>query len=85
MEIKLEIPKYSSENGIKYNWTNGFEIKTKVENDAIIIKANREGLISLANHLLNLAQEEIPLGYHCHFDENNSLEKDSMQVIIQKS
>ncbi|WP_442945884.1 Imm32 family immunity protein [Ohtaekwangia sp.] len=31
--------------------------------------ANREGIISLANHLLNLAQADVPSGYHLHFNE----------------
>lgn len=84
MEIKLEVPKYDTNNGIKYNWENGFEIDAKAVNGTITIVANKEGLISLANHLLNLAQEEVPTGYHLHFDENNSLEEGSLELIIQK-
>jgi len=38
----------------------------------------------LANHLLNLSQENIPSGYHLHFDEYNSLENGSCDLIIQK-
>ncbi|HET7117500.1 MAG TPA: hypothetical protein VFI29_13465 [Hanamia sp.] len=80
----MEIPKYDKKNGISYNWKNGFEIETKIQSGEIIIIANREGLISLANHLLNLAQDDIPSGYHMHFDENNSLEAGSTEIIIQK-
>jgi len=84
MEIIIDIPEYNSNNGFAYKWENGFEIETKVENAIINIIANKEGLISLANHLLNLAQEKIPLEYHLHFDEYNSLEKGSIELIIQK-
>lgn len=84
MEIKIEVPNYSESNGIKYNWENGFEIETKFENGVISIIANKEGLISLANHLLNLAQTEVPSGYDLHFDEYNSLEENSLELIIQK-
>lgn len=84
MKITIEVPAYTIEDGITYQWENGFEIETKFEEGTIIILANKEGLISLANHFLNLAQEEIPSGYDMHFDENNSLEENSLELIIQK-
>jgi hypothetical protein len=84
MNIKIEVPVFTIEDGIKYQWENGFEIETKFENGTIIILANKEGLTSLANHFLNLAQAEVPSGYHLHFDEYNSLEDNSLELIIQK-
>lgn len=84
MEIKIEIPDFSETSGIKYNWENGFEIEVKSLNGVIQIRANKEGLKSLANHLLNLAQDEVPIGYHLHFDEYNSLEEGSLDLIIEK-
>lgn len=84
MEIKIEIPNYNEENGIKYNWENGFEIKVESIDGAIIVIANKEGLLSLANHFLNLAQDKVPLGHHLHFDEYNSLEEGSLELIIEK-
>lgn len=44
--------------------------------------ANKSGLISLANHLLNLGQDDISFGHHLHFDEYNSLEEGSSELII---
>lgn len=84
MEIKLTIPEYTQDKGIQYHWENGFDIQTKVENGVINIIANKAGLLSLANHLLNLAQESVPPGYHLHFDDYNSLEDGSSELIIQK-
>jgi hypothetical protein len=84
MEIKLEIPDYNPSNGISYNWQSGFEIEVKYKDSIVYIKANKAGLVSLANHLLNLAQDTIPSGYHINFDENNSLEEGSRDLIIQK-
>lgn len=82
--IKIGIPKYDPEKGIEYKWENGFDIETQIRDGVIKITANKAGLISLANHLLNLAQDNIPSGYHLHFDEYNSLEKDSSELIIEK-
>ncbi|WCL48475.1 Imm32 family immunity protein [Leptospira sp. GIMC2001] len=84
MDVKIDVPAFTAENGIEYKWENDFEIETKFENGVINIIANKEGLFSLANHLLNLAQTEVPSGYHLHFDEYNSLEENSLEIIIQK-
>lgn len=84
MEIKLDIPRYSQTTGLEYNWENGFEIVVKNLPNAVVISANKAGLLSLANHLLNLAQDEVPKGHHMHFDEVNSLEEGSLNLIVEK-
>ena len=84
MKIELDIPEYNSSQGIKYNWENGFKIEVKYSDGVVLIEANKEGLISLANHLLNIAQENVPQNYHLHFDEYNSLEEGSLELIIEK-
>lgn len=84
MEIKIDIPEYNTNTGIQYNWVKEFHIEVKYEDGIVILTANKAGLFSLANHLLNLAQEKVPVGHHLHFDENNSLEEGSLELIIQK-
>ena len=63
-------------------WVDGFEINVRIENDAVVISANREGLLSLANHLKSLAKE--PPGNHIHLDAYNSLEDGSSKMILEK-
>jgi hypothetical protein len=65
-------------------WVDGFVIKTEINKNEIVIKANKEGLLSLANHLQKMAQDEILSGYHIHLDDSNSLEDESVSLIIQK-
>jgi hypothetical protein len=84
MKFTIEIPAYNLDRGIAYKWEKNFEIKTEVNGGAIIISANTEGLISLANHFLNLAQKNVPNNCHMHFDDNNSLEAGSVELIVQK-
>ncbi|NRF37199.1 hypothetical protein HQN83_00630 [Pedobacter sp. LMG 31643] len=84
MEVKIEIPKFSRDTGITYLWTEGFELNVTIDNNVVIIKANKEGLISMANHLLNLAQDGIPKNHHMHFDEFSSLEGGLEELIIEK-
>ena len=84
MEIKLNIPEYSPDTGIKSEWQDGFEIKVQNEEGETVIVANKAGLISLAKQLLTLAQDVVPTGSHLHFDDYNSLEQGSTELIIEK-
>ncbi len=67
---------------MEIKWIDGFEIKAAANNREIVISANREGLLSLAEQLTALA-EGIP-GDHIHYDENNSLEEGSVELIIER-
>lgn len=84
MEIRMDLPPFSADRGIEYKWESGYEISAECENGVITITANREGLISLANHLLSIAQNEVPVGHRLHLDEYNSLEECSLELIVQK-
>ena len=82
MKITVEIPEYKPEVGFRFLWEDNFEISTHTETNAVLISANKEGLISMARHLLSLAQENIPSGYHIHLDEYNSLNDGSIELIV---
>ncbi len=67
---------------MKIRWEEGFRIQVTVNDNETLISANREGLLSLAKQLRDLA-EELP-GSHIHYDEYNSLEKGSSELVIEK-
>ena len=58
---------------MQIRWEDGFTIKASVNSGEVTIAANREGMRSLANMLLDLAESEP--GDHIHLDEHNSLEE----------
>ncbi len=62
-------------------WVDGFEIHVSVDNGEVMISANKEGLLSLARQLTALAKETP--GSHIHYDEHNSLEEGSADLIIE--
>lgn len=66
-----------------FQWEDGFEIRVSIQDNSVLISANREGLLSLAHHLLTLAEEPFP--DHFHLDEDNSLEEGSAELIIEKT
>ena len=65
------------------HWENGFVIDVRTESGAAVIRANREGLLSLANHLRTLA--EAPAGSHIHLDQGNALEDGSTELILERT
>ena len=67
---------------MKIDWIDGFKIMVSVENSEIVISANKEGMMSLAKQLTELA-EGVP-GDHIHYDEHNSLEDGSKELIIER-
>ena len=67
---------------MRTDWVDGFEIRVSIDTGAAVISANKEGLLSLARQLTALAEE--PAGSHIHYDENNSLEEGSTELIIEK-
>ena len=64
-------------------WEDGFEIRFEIIDGEGVISANREGMLSLANHLRMLAEEEP--GSHIHLDEYNSLEAGSAELILERT
>jgi hypothetical protein len=70
------------EGAMDIRWEDGFEIRATVNEGEMVISANREGMLSLANVLRDLA-EEVP-GAHVHLDEHNSLEDGSCDLIIER-
>lgn len=63
-------------------WEDGFTIKVVAENNQVVISANKEGLLSLADILKALADQEPR--EHVHLDEYNSLEENSAELVIEK-
>ena len=63
-------------------WVVCFSRAVSEETGTVAISANREGLQSLAGQLATLA-DAVP-GDHIHYDEFNSLEEGSVEMIIER-
>ena len=83
MKKEIEIIPYDRNKGLELFWEPDFKINVEFDNE-VLISANKQGLISLASHLLSLAQDEIVIGTHIHLDEFNSLEDGSCDLVIEK-
>ena len=81
--MEILVPTYDGKK-FSFIWEEDFSIKCSIENNSVIIEANKGGLISLARHLLELSQENVPEYKHIHLDEYNSLDNNSAEIIIVK-
>jgi hypothetical protein len=63
-------------------WKDGFSIRVGIDGNTVLLSANKEGLLSLAEQLKSLAEESS--GTHLHYDMYNSLEDDSSELIVEK-
>jgi hypothetical protein len=61
--MQIEVPACDGKT-ICMKWENGFEIKCTAEGSAVVLSANQAGLVSLARHLLTLAQDGVPAHTH---------------------
>ena len=67
---------------MKINWVDNSTISTRIEDGAVVLSANKEGLFSLARIIVDMASADI--NDHIHLDENNSLEDGSVELIIER-
>ncbi len=66
---------------MEIEWEKGFRILVTAENGEVVISANRAGLLSLAKQFTALAEEKT--GGHIHYDRWNSLEENSVEMIVE--
>lgn len=87
MKLEIELPDYTDEHGISRPWVANHKITVATyDNKEIVIRANAEGLISLAYHCLILAQRTVPDGFHFHNEASiDQLEQDSANLVIERN
>jgi hypothetical protein len=85
MEIMVTINEFNESEGMHFNWEYGHSVRIRSVDERVIIEANEAGLVSLANHLLTLAQKRVPSGYDFHLDGSNGLEEGSCEIVFEKT
>jgi hypothetical protein len=86
MKIVIDIPDYNPIYGVLPTFEDGSMIVVRLTNGVPVLAANSAGLESLANHLLALAQPDVPAGCHIHYDDlHGELEPGSSELIIVKT
>ena len=71
MKLTVELPDYDGQ-WLDVIWEDGAELDVRCNPGEVVLEANREGLISLAEQMLYLAHHELPRGSHIHLDDGTS-------------
>jgi hypothetical protein len=84
MEYVIDVPEYVRGDPLRLAWDDGFEIEMIVGATDVAIKANPAGLISLARHLLTLAQDSVRDGTHVHLTADEEMSA-SVDLILERT
>ena len=63
-------------------WIDNCSITFQIDGNSAVLSANKAGLLSLASHLITLAEGNP--GDHIHLDSYNSLEEGSDELILEQ-
>ena len=67
MILKVEVPDFDG-NAMDVVWEENAQYIADVFRNNIIIKANNQGLMSLAKQMIYMAISDLPAGSHVHYD-----------------
>jgi hypothetical protein len=85
MIISLEVPDYDAAEGIEFEWDEDSRVEIRLGGHEVTVYANAPGLVSLARHLLTLAQRGVPSGRHIHLNHWSGLAETSAELTLQKT
>lgn len=84
MKVIVDIPNYDG-NGLDVIWENGSNYAISVEENSVVVSANKSGLISLAKQMLYLAHNDLPTGSHIHYDSFfTHINNEDFELVIEK-
>jgi hypothetical protein len=83
MQVSVEVPEYDGVRGLSFDWDDGFSIEVEVSGSEVVLSANRAGLVSLARHLLVLAQDGVPSGHHLHLTAEQEIDS-AVDLVLER-
>ena len=84
MQIKLSIPDYDG-NALDVIWEENSNYSLSVEENGVVLRANKQGLISLAKQMIYMAYNNLPTGSHVHYDSFfTKLNNEGVELVIEK-
>ena len=82
MKAMIELPDYDG-NALDVTWAADAKCSISVYDNMILLKADADGLISLAKQMLYMAYNKLPAGSHVHYDDY-FLSGSQYELILEK-
>ena len=84
MKIYVDIPDYDG-NGLDVIWENDAKYSISVNDNNVVVSANKSGLISFAKQMLYMAYNDLHKGSHVHYDDFfTKIKTNDFELIIEK-
>lgn len=83
MKITLDIPDYDG-NGIDVVWETGSKYAINIDDNSVVISANKNALVSIAKQMLYMAYNTLPKGSHVHYDSFFTKMNEEYELVIEK-
>ena len=85
MEVILTLPDFEPDRVFEFLWADDFQIKVSLGATNVVIECKKEGLVSLATHLLTLAQDDFEDGFALNYTVLDALEEGSIDLTFVKA
>jgi hypothetical protein len=85
MDVNIDLGRYSTDTGLQLVWVPGYTLRVVADTDGVLVSGNEQGLRSLAQHLLTLADQAVPVGVHAHMEPGLELDDDSAALTVEKN
>ncbi len=83
MKIILDIPDYDGDS-LDVVWENGSKYAINIDDNNVVISANKGALVSMAKQMLYMAYNDIPEGSHVHYDSFFTKINEEFELVIEK-
>lgn len=83
MKIILDIPNYDGDS-LDVVWENGSKYAINIDDNNVVISANKGALVSMAKQMLYMAYNDIPEGSHVHYDSFFTKINEEFELVIEK-
>ena len=83
MRIILDIPDYDGDS-LDVVWENGSKYAINIDDNNVVISANKGALVSMAKQMLYMAYNDIPEGSHVHYDSFFTKINEEFELVIEK-
>lgn len=83
MKIEIDLPDYDG-IGVDVIWEENADYTLDVFDDEVVLKANREGLLSLGKEMIYFAENNLQEGSHIHYDSFFTGKDRDYALILEK-
>lgn len=76
---------YDEATGVGFDPDGDFSLRVEIDRNSVVIVGSRDGLRSLAQMLVDLAEPGVPSGHHVHLSASVCLDEGSSEIAVVRA